>query len=277
MYIRTSDTPGPERAISGRGFSGSDLGAPEPKCPGYRPDEVKRSATPGGHLSPSDVIEDARGRLLIADFIVNWRRVRTSVKGDPRLKAWLNTVLETVTKDPNAKLRIVGYSDCVGAEKNDRFLREGRAKRVYQLLQELLGRDPRWNVLRSRIAFVGAAPAGEFLADNSTVEGRARNRGVVIEIQRQAPSVGPRRPPPSPGPVQPPPNQPPRPWWPWWPPPPPPPPPPQPPGPKPPEPPRPPGPPRVPPPDLPPGEILNRARRILDLLKRGRGDQRLIK
>ena len=92
--------------------------------------------------------------------------------------------MNIVAADSTANLRILGYSNCVGEERNNKFLRRGRALRVHRLLYELLARDPRWSVLRSRIVFVGAAPAGEYVADNGTVEGRAKNRGVIIELRR---------------------------------------------------------------------------------------------
>ncbi|HJU04923.1 MAG TPA: hypothetical protein VJ692_07185 [Nitrospiraceae bacterium] len=42
-----------------------------------------------------------------------------------------------------------------------------------------------WNELRSRITFTGAAPAGDYVADNSTAEGRAQNRGALLEHTRE--------------------------------------------------------------------------------------------
>jgi len=37
---------------------------------------------------------------------------------------------------------------------------------------------------RSRVDFMGAAKPGEYVADNKTKEGRAKNRGVIIELFR---------------------------------------------------------------------------------------------
>jgi len=69
--------------------------------------------------------------------------------------------------------RIVGYSDCVGPEWKNLFLRTGRAQNVFNLF----GRSA-----RSRVLAQGPAPAGIYLTDNSTVDARARSRAVVIEV-----------------------------------------------------------------------------------------------
>jgi outer membrane protein OmpA-like peptidoglycan-associated protein len=65
------------------------------------------------------------------------------------------------------KLRIYGYSDCVGAEKDNKELRRRRAEQAY----ELLDKD-----LQKRVEFAIAAPAGEYVVDNKTRQGRATNR-----------------------------------------------------------------------------------------------------
>ena len=147
-------------------------------CPGYARGEVEKSRTQAGHL-PSDVIEHARG-LLIADFGVDWRSPKASVKKNPLLQKWLNTISAVASANPSTSIRITGFSDCVGKENNNTFLRRGRARRVHQLLYELLGPGPKWKYLQSRIK-TGAAPSGDYVADNSTVTGRAQNRGALIE------------------------------------------------------------------------------------------------
>lgn len=148
-------------------------------CPSYQRGEVQRSRTLQGHL-PSDVIEHLRG-LVIADFGVDWRTPKSSVNRDPTLRKWLNDNIQVARTNPSLRITISGYSDCVGRERDNSFLRNGRARRVLQLLQRLAGRD--WGVLRKKIT-VGAAPAGDYLADNATVTGRATNRAVLIESTR---------------------------------------------------------------------------------------------
>lgn len=154
---------------------------PQTQCFPYQPGEVAKSKTQRGHL-PSKVIQHARG-LLIADFGVDWQTPNDSIKQEPLLKEWLKSIVQVVRSNPSTEIRIIGFSDCVGKEKNNSLLRRGRAKRVYQLLYQLLGSSPQWKDLRSRIT-TAAAPIGDDVADNSTVEGRAKNRGVLIVSTR---------------------------------------------------------------------------------------------
>ena len=150
-------------------------------CPGYQPGEIVRSNTREGHL-PSDVLQDADGNRLLADFGVNSSQVKDTIKNDSVFKNWVNSTLKMALANPTAKIQIVGYSDCAGPEKNNLPLRSQRAQQVLGLLDALLGKDPRWKALRSRTV-VEPAPTGSYVANNTTVEGRARNRGVVIKVQ----------------------------------------------------------------------------------------------
>jgi hypothetical protein len=138
-------------------------------------DEIEKSKTQKGHLT-SDVIPHARG-LLIADFGVDWRHIKESTKKEKLLKGWLNAAKSDLY---SIFLRIYGYSDCVGDEKNNMYLRRERAKREHALREK---------DLQTRVDYVGPAAAGEYIADNSTVEGRAKNRGVIIELLRLPPET----------------------------------------------------------------------------------------
>jgi hypothetical protein len=114
----------------------------------------------------------APGRLLIADFGVDWRSVKSSTQRDPVLSAWI----QDFESDDSYSLRILGYTDCVGTENRNIALREGRAVRVGRLLGP---------GARSRVSQVGAAPAAEFVAGNDTVAARATTRAVVIEFSSE--------------------------------------------------------------------------------------------
>ena len=145
-------------------------------CPNrYQRGEVRKSKTSKGHL-PRDVSEHANGQILIADFGVNWGSLKSSTKKDPLLKTWL----KIFNNDPSYRLKIVGYSDCIGKEKNNKYLRKRRAKKVYKFLREQ-GISP------SQIISVVAAPSGNYIigTNNSTIQGRAKNRGVVIKFHRE--------------------------------------------------------------------------------------------
>ncbi len=208
MYIRTN-----EKSIYGS--SGSYIGQPAPvsaiQCPGYKRGEIEKSRSEQGILL-ADVIKLPRG-LLIADFGAGLSNIKESARQDKLLQDWLRASKSDLY---SIFLRIYGYSDCVG--KNNVELRKKRAQQV----NALLGKD-----LQSRVLFSGPAPVGEYVADNETREGRARNRGALIELSRLPEEVikitEPKQPPPPPPPPPPAPRRPT--CWPHCPPPPPPPPP----------------------------------------------------
>jgi|SRR6185503_15675587 len=138
----------------------------------YQPNEIATSRTELGHLAQDVAMVTPIGKcqyLYVWDFGVDWRHLKAAAKTHPLLSAQL-TRFET---DKTLAFQITGYSDCVGNEKNNLFLRLGRARNVFKLL----GRDA-----RGRAFGVKASPPHTYLADNSTVLGRAQNRAVVIEI-----------------------------------------------------------------------------------------------
>ena len=272
MYVRTGIKPGTD------GTLGSYFGEPKPleeKCPGYEKGEREIShcqtgKCEKGHLN-ADVIRHPRG-LLIADFGVGWSGIKAATKKEKLLKDWMAEVRPNLR---SIAIRIYGYSDCVGQEKDNITLRRNRAAAVYALLDK---------DLQSRVTVVDAGPFKPYIADNKTKEGRANNRGVIIELVRlgqdipditDIPCTGPGCPPPPPRqcvppncppppppprkcvppdcPPPPPPKRPDRPDEPEW------------------------KPPRLPLPDLPPRDILDRVKEVLDYLRKNGGDPGLIK
>jgi hypothetical protein len=163
---------------------------PKPVCPPllkidsstcfpYGATEIAVSKTEAGHLTPDVVLVQptvtvpnlvATCRyLIIRDFGVNWRHLKTSTINEQLFK----DQLALFESDKSLTFRIVGYSDCVGPERNNLFLRRGRARNVFRLFE---------SSARSRVMAAGPAPAGIYLTDNSSVVARARTRAVVIEI-----------------------------------------------------------------------------------------------
>ena len=148
-------------------------------CFSYEPQEISISRTAAGHLTPDVVLVQpgmalpnvivSCGYLVIRDFGVDWRHVKLAARNEQLFKDWRNR-FET---DKSLFLRIVGYSDCVGVEKNNFLLRRGRARNVFKLLG---------SSARSRVMAVTAAPPKTYLTDNSTIAARANNRSVVIEF-----------------------------------------------------------------------------------------------
>ena len=104
------ETPGP-------GIGPGSAPGPAAACPPYQRGEVEKSKTQQGHL-PSDFIQHPRG-TLIADFAVDWRTPKSSLRRDAALRAWLATMVDVVRANPTTRIRISGYSDCVGRENNN--------------------------------------------------------------------------------------------------------------------------------------------------------------
>ena len=140
-----------------------------PACPPYGPNEMQVSFSEAGHLA-SKVSLIGPGQLLIADFGVDWRHVKHSTATNPTLQSWFKT-FET---NDTYRLKIFGYTDCESADNVG--LRQGRAQRV----EALLG-----SRARSRVTFRGMAALNQYVDTNQTVEGRARNRSVVIEFYQE--------------------------------------------------------------------------------------------
>jgi hypothetical protein len=155
----------------------------------YQPNEIAISRTEGGHLAPDVVLipnaaspdptigDPICQYLVIRDFGVDWRHVKSATRNEPLLLAQL----QRFEADKSLQFSIVGYSDCAGEERNNIFLRRGRATNVFHLLG---------HSARSRVFKVQAAPPHEYLTDNSTVAARAENRSVVIEIFADASGIG---------------------------------------------------------------------------------------
>jgi hypothetical protein len=118
-----------------------------------------------------DVIRHPRG-LLIADFGVNWSGIKAATKTEKLLHDWMKEVKSDLH---SILLKIYGYTDCVDEKKDSVGLRTRRALAVYNLLDK---------DLQSRVAYKGPAKPGEYVADNKTKEGRANNRGVIIELSK---------------------------------------------------------------------------------------------
>jgi hypothetical protein len=141
----------------------------------YQANEVAISHTEVGHLTPDVVLTGAAASgslcqfLLIRDFGVNWRHIKASALHDALLMAQLHR-FET---DKTLQFMILGYSDSVGTERNNVFLRTGRARNVFRMLGPSA---------RSRAVVVKPATLNEYFTENSTVASRAQNRSVVIHI-----------------------------------------------------------------------------------------------
>lgn len=91
-------------------------------------------------------------------------------------KSVLDTVASKLSKDaPNAKLSLVGFTDSVGSDAYNLKLSERRAMSVANYLVAA-------GVTQANIVSVGGMGEADPVADNSTADGRAMNRRVVIAV-----------------------------------------------------------------------------------------------
>jgi len=160
---------------------GRDTAPPATCVKQYETGEEHKSFNPPSHL-PSDVIVHPRG-LLLADYGVDWRTPPSTMHREKALKDWLVEAVKVIDANPTTGIRIIGYSDCVGKERHNKDLRLGRAKKTLALFAEMLGAGKSWNTLKSKTT-TEAAPTGDYIASNDTVEGRAQNRGVLLVSHR---------------------------------------------------------------------------------------------
>jgi outer membrane protein OmpA-like peptidoglycan-associated protein len=155
MYIQTSE----------------GLGQPAPLACKPEPGEIAASRTAAGILTKDVEITD-KG-VLVTDFGID----RRSVKGGAKRE--LASLIRQFETDPSiTKIRIHGYSDCIGpgGARYHTWIRRERARRV----RDLLGPGA-----RAKVKFVGPAPLDTNNGPNTDRAGRARNRSVLIEFDKE--------------------------------------------------------------------------------------------
>ncbi len=99
-----------------------------------------------------------------------------SVDVAPEADRRLAAIADLIRADPEARVRIVGYTDSSGDPARNQELSLARARSVRDRLATLLAVDP------GRIEVEGRGPADP-VADNATPEGRSANRRVVVTIE----------------------------------------------------------------------------------------------
>jgi len=88
----------------------------------------------------------------------------------------LQRVADTLSQNPNATVEIAGHTDSRGRAHNNKRLSQRRADAVRDTLIAEFGADG------SRITAIGYGEEHP-IADNSTSEGRAKNKRVIVTIQ----------------------------------------------------------------------------------------------
>lgn len=97
-----------------------------------------------------------------------------STESDPLSASQMQTIREYLVKYPNDQIVITGHTDNVGSDAYNIELSKRRAESVKNYLVE------KYNIDEQRLLTKGAGKS-EPMADNSTPEGQAQNRRVMIQ------------------------------------------------------------------------------------------------
>ena len=89
----------------------------------------------------------------------------------------LNKLAEFLKNNRDMKVRINGHTDALASDEYNQWLSDRRAKRVYDYLIER-------NISADKMEYIGFGKKVP-VADNTTEEGRAKNRRVEIEILKK--------------------------------------------------------------------------------------------
>jgi outer membrane protein OmpA-like peptidoglycan-associated protein len=137
-------------------------------CPVRPAGEVAAAASAGGIL-PADVELNAAGdELAVQDFAVASTALPPGVTHAPQWERFMSMV----AGDPSATTSVKGYTDCVGNAPENLQLRDQRAQAVIAAMPPDAQRRPRFSWPTS--------PTTDFRDTNTTAQGRARNRSVVV-------------------------------------------------------------------------------------------------
>ena len=94
----------------------------------------------------------------------------------PESEAVLKQIADVMHKNPTWKLSVSGHTDNIGGDDSNLKLSQARAAAVKTALVKEYKIDP------NRLTTSGFG-ASQPIADNTKVEGRARNRRVVLQRQ----------------------------------------------------------------------------------------------
>lgn len=122
--------------------------------------------------TPKGVAVDKHGCPIIINLNINFDFDSAEIK--PEFLPKIKEVVEFLKANPAYKAEIQGHTDSIGSAAYNKKLSEKRAKAVYEVMVKM-GIDP------SRLTYVGYGEERP-IADNSTSEGRAKNRRVEVHL-----------------------------------------------------------------------------------------------
>jgi outer membrane protein OmpA-like peptidoglycan-associated protein len=152
---------------------GAGIGAAAGGYVGYRMDEQIRELDEATAGTGVDVGTTPNGDGIL----VNLPEVTFAVDSttiSPQMRDVLDRVAQSMIQYPNSLIDVMGHTDSTGSDSYNLDLSRRRAESVTNFLVSR-------GVARSRIESLGYGEQYP-IADNTTVEGRARNRRVEIRI-----------------------------------------------------------------------------------------------
>ncbi len=122
--------------------------------------------------TPAGVAVDKHGCPIIINLNINFDFDSAKIK--PEFLPKIKEVVEFLKANPAYKAEIQGHTDSIGSAAYNKKLSLKRAKAVYEVMVKM-GIDP------NRLTYAGYGEERP-IADNSTREGRAKNRRVEVHL-----------------------------------------------------------------------------------------------
>ena len=146
----------------------------QPVCPGTRDSgEVTKSQSPAGVLAVDTHFDAAKESLSVQDFGIDQDSVPPTMTQSDDWRRMMSMILG----DPTTQVAVLGYSDCIGTEQNNRGLRNRRADAVIKAM-------PAEAQAKVSPIFKGWWGSLTYLFPNDTAQNRARNRMVLVALKR---------------------------------------------------------------------------------------------
>ena len=166
--------PSAMRQVSVRGASTQPMVQRDPVCPSQRDStEVTKAQSPAGVLAVDTSFNAAKESLSVQDFGIGQASVRPTMTDSDDWRRMMSMIIG----DPATHVAVLGYSDCIGPEQNNRGLRDSRADAVVKAM-------PAEAQAKVSPVFKGWWGNLTYLFPNDTVDNRARNRMVLVALLR---------------------------------------------------------------------------------------------
>jgi OOP family OmpA-OmpF porin len=113
-------------------------------------------------------------KLLFEPLDVYFESGRSTISRNEELEKWLSIAKTYLEKNPNEKLSITGHADSDGSEESNLVMSQKRAA----LVKSILSKE---GFNEGNLEVIGKGESDP-IADNATLEGKAKNRRVSIRL-----------------------------------------------------------------------------------------------